>query len=86
MTDERIAEVLLSLLEARSANSTLCPSEVARAMAPDDEAVWRALMPDVRRVAAALASRGVVRVTQAGRTVDAVTARGPIRVGRRPPS
>lgn len=82
MTDERIAEALLALLDARSANATICPSEVARAIAPDDEAAWRALMPDVRRVAATLADRGEVRVTQKGEPVDASTARGPIRLGR----
>ncbi len=84
MTDDHIAEVLLALLGARSADATICPSEVARAIEPDDEAAWRALMPDVRRIAAELATRGVVRVTQKGRPVDAMTARGPIRLGRPP--
>lgn len=82
MTDERIVEVLQALLDARSPAATICPSDVARAIAPDDEAAWRALMPDVRRIAAALAARGEVRVTQRGKAVDALSARGPIRLGR----
>ena len=82
MSDDVIAETMLALLDARSIDATICPSEVARALAPDDEPAWRGLMPDVRRVAGSLADRGLVRVTQRGRSVDATTARGPIRVGR----
>ncbi len=82
MTDERIVAVLRALLDARSSEATICPSEVARAIAPDDEAAWRALMPEVRRIAADLADRGLLRVTQRGEPVDARTARGPIRLGR----
>ena len=85
MNDERIADVMLALIGARAESATICPSEVARAIAPDDEAAWRALMPVVRQVAARLETEGVVRVTQKGKPVNAVTARGPIRLGRLPP-
>ncbi len=80
--DERIAAAIFALLAARAADgTTLCPSEVARALAGDEPA-WRALMPEVRRVAAALAQAGSLRVTQLGDEVDALAARGPIRLGR----
>ena len=81
MRDEQIAATILALLAARSAGSTICPSDAARALA-GDAAAWRALMPDVRRVAAALVREGRLRVTQHGDDVDPLAARGPIRLGR----
>lgn len=79
--DEQIAETILRLLDARAADSTICPSDAARALA-SDEATWRALMPEVRRIAAALVADGSLRVTQHGGDVDPLAARGPIRLGR----
>jgi hypothetical protein len=46
-------------------------------MAPDE---WRPLMPRVREVAAKLADRGELSITQKGKPVDARTARGAIRL------
>ena len=76
-TDDQIAHALLTLATARGPGKTLCPSEAARRLAPDD---WRPLMPQVRRVAAALP----LRATQKGQPVDPLTARGPIRLGLPP--
>lgn len=56
--------------------TTACPSEVARALAAD----WRPLMPLVREAAAEMAAEGLVIATQRGEPVDAVAARGPIRL------
>ncbi len=85
--DRTIAAAILALAEARGAAKTLCPSEAARALAgsaaSDD---WRALMPDVRRVAAALVAEGRIVATQRGRPVDPLAARGPIRLGLPPES
>jgi len=80
-SEDRVVETILGLLAARAPDATICPSEAARALAADG-ADWRALMPAVRRVAAALAGQGRLRVTQQGREVDALAARGPIRLGR----
>jgi len=79
--DEQIAETIFRLLDARAADSSICPSDAARSLA-SDEAAWRVLMPEVRRVAAALVADGTLRVTQHGDDVDPLTARGPIRLGR----
>lgn len=76
MDDATIRAEILAQCQARGAKSSICPSEVARALAPD----WRALMPDIRRVAADLAEAGEIVVTQKGRTIDAHSARGPIRL------
>ena len=63
--DARIEDTILALLGRRDTDATLCPSEVARALV-QDEAGWRALMPRVRDVAAALARDDRVRLTRGG--------------------
>ncbi|MEM9968879.1 MAG: DUF3253 domain-containing protein [Pseudomonadota bacterium] len=75
-TENDIAAALLSLAKAR-AHKTFCPSEVARHLHDD----WRPLMSEIRAVAARLVQEGQLRVTQKGAVVDAVSARGPIRMG-----
>lgn len=69
---------MLALLEERG-TATACPSELARALAPD----WRPLMQPIRDVAASLQDRGVIDVYQRGRPVDVRTAKGPIRLRAR---
>jgi Domain of unknown function (DUF4385)/Protein of unknown function (DUF3253) len=71
-----IERTMLALLAERG-TATACPSEVARKL---DSKEWRALMPDVRDVAARLQARGTVDVYQHGRPVDIATAKGPIRL------
>ncbi|MCL6609448.1 MAG: DUF3253 domain-containing protein [Geminicoccaceae bacterium] len=80
---EAIAVAIRAALAARRPGASLCPSEIARALAPQ-EGAWRALMPVIRAVAARLAAAGELRVTQRGRPVDALAARGPIRLSRSP--
>ena len=77
--EREVAETLLALAKARRSGASFCPSEAARRLAP---AQWRALMPEVRRVAARLQRDGLLSVTQGGRAVDALSARGPIRFSR----
>jgi Protein of unknown function (DUF3253) len=74
-----LEQVILGLLRQRPAESSICPSDAARAARPDG---WRALMPGVREAAGRLAARGDVDVTQRGRVVDIATARGPVRIRR----
>jgi hypothetical protein len=81
VSPQKIEATIFALLEARAPDATLCPSDAARALGAD-EAAWRALMPEVRRVAAALARAGRLRVTQRGLDVDALEAHGPIRLAR----
>jgi len=78
--DVRLERAILTLLERRAPTSTICPSDAARAVDPED---WRGLMPAARQAAAALASRGEVVVTQRGEVVDVTTARGPVRIARK---
>jgi hypothetical protein len=77
VSDERIARTIRELLAQRDEGKTICPSDAARALDPED---FRPLMEPVRRVARDLAARGELEVTQKGRVVDIDTARGPIRL------
>ena len=81
--DAAIEATILELLAARAPGATICPSDAARALAPGDEAAWRALMPQVRRVADALKARGLLRITAQGVELpSAQDANGPIRLAR----
>lgn len=77
-TEDEIRAAILNLALAR-APKTFCPSEVARGLVED----WRPLMPMVRAVAADLAAANHLSVTQKGEAVDALVARGPIRLSLR---
>ena len=85
-SDNAIRDMILTLALARGAGKSICPSEVARALSSD----WRALMPEIRRVAAEMQQTGQISVTQRGQPVRAVTAKGPIRLalptGQIPPA
>ena len=72
--------LILSMLEQRATGASLCPSEVARAHAPED---WKGMLETVRRAARRLVARGEVEILQQGQVVDPSTARGPIRIRRR---
>lgn len=67
---------ILALLSDR-APSTICPSDVARKVAPDD---WRPLMEPVRQAARRLVDAGQVEITQRGEVVDLATVKGPVRI------
>ncbi len=73
MTDPR-AEAL-SLLARRAPGATICPSEVARAIAPD----WRSAMPAVHAAIDGLVRDGLVRLSWKGRPL--ATRSGPYRIG-----
>jgi len=76
-TDRQLEDKIRELLDARSRDSTICPSDVARAVSEDD---WRDLMEPVRRAARRLVDAGEVQITQKGSVVDPSTAKGPIRI------
>ena len=81
MSPARIAAAIAALVDARAEGATVCPSEVARALAGDD-GPWRELIPAVRSAAAELARAGRLRVTRQGQEVDALAGGGPLRLGR----
>jgi hypothetical protein len=78
---KRIEAEISQMVATRGPDKTICPSEVARALAGDGQD-FRPLMPHVREAAAQLAERGAIAVTQKGRPVeDARSVKGPIRLG-----
>lgn len=75
-----IAETILRLCADRGPAKSVCPSEVARALAGPDERVWRLLMHPVRREAFRLAEAGRIEVLRKGKPVSPTEARGVIRL------
>ena len=66
----------LSLLARRVPDATICPSEVARAIAPD----WRGAMPAVHAAIDGLVRDRLVRLSWKGQPL--ATRSGPYRIGR----
>jgi len=77
-SDEALETAIVDLLQTRGVDKTICPSEAARAVFPEER--WRDEMEQARRAARRLVDRGIVEITQKGRPVDPSTARGPIRL------
>lgn len=71
----------LALLARRAAHATICPSEVARAIAAAaGTSDWRGEMPAVHAAIDAMVAEGLVRLSWKG---EAMPARdGPYRIGR----
>jgi len=79
--DKQLEETILRLLHDRGADKTICPSEAARAVANSDEREeWEPLMEPARAAARRLVAADKIVITQQGHTVDASTAKGPIRL------
>ena len=74
MTDSRVAA--LSLLAQRAPDATICPSEVARAIASD----WRGAMPEVHAAIDEMVRDGLVRLSWKGQAL--ANRAGPYRIGR----
>ena len=75
--DSELERSILSLLDARKSDASICPSEAAKDVGGDD---WRELMEPSRRAARRLVEAGSVVITQKGKVVDPSTAKGPIRI------
>jgi hypothetical protein len=78
-SDDQLEQAILALLARREPSSTICPSEVARALGAN---TWRELMGPVRDAARRLVAAGRVEITQGGEAVDRERLRGPIRIRR----
>ncbi|TAG80569.1 MAG: DUF3253 domain-containing protein [Burkholderiales bacterium] len=63
----KVKSSIIQLCESRAPDGTICPSEVARAVWPDD---WRTHMEDVRAVGVELAKANVIEITQRGIVLD----------------
>jgi hypothetical protein len=79
----RLRAAILALACHRGPDSSICPSDAARALGGAD---WRELSEESRRIAFELACDGIAsQVTQRGDVVDPPErARGPIRIRIKP--
>ncbi|WP_156765915.1 DUF3253 domain-containing protein [Mycobacterium sp. E342] len=75
---QRLEASIRALAQHRGAQSSICPSDAARAVGGEN---WRELMPDARDLACQLARSGCVEITQRGAVVDPdADWPGPIRI------
>jgi hypothetical protein len=74
---QELDAAILRLLAERGAGKTICPSEAARAIAPEG---WESLMEPARAAARRLVADGKIVITQGGQVVDGSTAKGPVRL------
>lgn len=72
-------EATLALLAARADDATVCPSEVARALAAAT-GDWREAMPEVHAAVDALVAEGAVQLSWKGRPLT--LRAGPYRIAR----
>ena len=80
-----VRDATLALLDARASEATVCPSEVARALAAaagaESEALdWRDVMPAVPAAVDQLLVDGLVRLNWKGKALP--TRTGPYRIAR----
>jgi hypothetical protein len=71
-------DMALAILAARAPNATICPSEVARAIAPGPG--WRDAMPMVHSAVDRLFEEGAVRLSWKGQPL--ASRAGPYRISR----
>jgi len=81
VSNEQIEATLVGLLSALPPGKGVDPTEVARAIAGNDEKVWRLLMVPIRAVAIKLADDGRASILRKGRPVDPHDFKGVYRIG-----
>jgi hypothetical protein len=74
-----VTEAIEALLDRCRPGASICPSEAARIVWPDD---WRAHMEEVREVARLMMHDGRLEITQKGRSVSSANFSGPVRLRR----
>ncbi|MEM9421711.1 MAG: DUF3253 domain-containing protein [Pseudomonadota bacterium] len=69
-------DAILSLLLECDVGKSICPTDVAKRLAPE---AWRPLLARVREAGRALSDDGQIVVTKKGKPVDPHTVKGVIR-------
>jgi hypothetical protein len=77
--DDEIRDELLRQVEASGAGKSICPSEVARALAPE----WQSLMSRIRVIAVGLMREQKIEILRKGKPVAPEAVRGVIRLRRK---
>lgn len=81
MTGATARDMTLALLATRAAGATVCPSEVARALAKADGSEWREAMPSVHAAIDGLMADGAIHLSWKGNALP--RRAGPYRIGKR---
>lgn len=84
MTDaieDQIRKQMFLLLHERGASKTICPSEVARAIAGKNENEWRLLMRPIKAFAVEAANAGEIIIKRKGKMIDPQNIKGIYRIG-----
>jgi len=78
---EKIRQTILALVEERGPDKTICPSEVAKALEPEEK-LWRRLLKPIRREAFNLAREDQIVVKRKGKPQNPFEEiKGVIRLG-----
>lgn len=86
VSHELIETTLVGLLASLPPGKSLDPTELARAIAGNDEKVWRLLMVPIRAVAIRLVDDGRATILRKGRPVDPHDFKGVYRIGAAAPA
>ncbi|MGQ3674633.1 DUF3253 domain-containing protein [Xanthobacter sp. TB0139] len=74
-----VEQAILQLAAACPPGRTLAPMDVAQAVAPGEN--WQHVLPEVRRVAVAMAQAGRLLIYRKGKVIDPAQFRGVYRLG-----
>jgi hypothetical protein len=82
MTHDPAEQAILTLVTARGAEKSICPTEAARALAPGSAAdeAWRKFLHPVRLAAQRLAKAGRIEILRKGKPIAPEDAHGVIRL------
>ena len=80
-SDATLEDTILTLVEARGAGKTICPSEAARELGGPHPDGWGPLMVPLRRAAVRLAAQGRITIYRKGKAVDPASFKGVYRLG-----
>ena len=80
--NSQIRDELLRRIEAADAGTSICPSEIARALTPQ----WQSLMTRTRRIAVELAKEQRIEILRKGKPVEPDGVKGVIRLRRKMPA
>lgn len=82
--DEHVDTKILALCNAQAPGKSICPTDVAKALARED-GNWRHMMGRIRKRAIALARTGQIDILRKGKPVESLEdLRGVIRLRAKP--
>lgn len=76
-----VCDELARQINALAPEKSLCPSDIARALAGSDPDRWSRLMPPIRKVAIEMAKSGQLVILRKGKVADPDNFKGVYRLG-----